>query len=127
MKRNIFLTLTGLETLVIGVFLSFQRHLIRDDPNDRLVHVIHHMGDIDWAFILIAIGLITTVIGMTNYNRHHAETVMMIVLSAVWCAYFVTFLVQDIHFPGIIGIKTIMTGFVFVQVLVEARYGGDEK
>ncbi|MBB1099959.1 hypothetical protein H5R88_07595 [Limosilactobacillus sp. WF-MT5-A] len=127
MKRNIFITLIGIETLCVGLALVFQRNLLQDDPNNRLVHAFHHMGDINWSFILIAMGLLATVIGMTNFNRYHAKSIAMIMLSSLWCAYFVTFLLQDIYFPGIIGIKTIMTGFVFIQILVEARYGGDGK
>lgn len=124
MKRNIFLTLTGIETIIVGLYLAFERHVFQDDPNDKFVHVSQHMGDIDWAVILITIGIVATAIGMTKLSRWHAQSIMMIVLSGLWCAYFVVFLIQDIHFPMIIQLKTIMAGFVFIQILVEARFGG---
>ena len=127
MKKNVFLTLTGIETIVVGLYLAFERHVFQDDPHDKFVHVSQRMGDINWAVILITIGVMATVIGMTKFNRWHAQSIMMIILSGLWCAYFVVFLIQDIHFPMIIQLKTIMTGFVFAQILVEARFGGGEQ
>lgn len=127
MRRNIFLTLTGLETMVVGLCLALQRHVFQDDPKDKLIHISQHMGEINWAVILITIGILVAMIGMANFNRWHTQSIAMITLSALWCAYFAGFLIQDIHFPGVVGLKTVMTGFIFVQVLVEARFGGGGK
>ena len=118
MKRNIYLSLTGIESLAVGIYLVAKRHMLQDDPHNLPVHVIHHMGDTGWGVALIIVGLIVTAVGLTNFNRWHAKSVMIIAL-------FVAFLLQDIHFPGGgIQLSTVMTGFVFVQILVEARYGG---
>lgn len=125
MKRNIFLTFTGFETLIIGIFLAIKRHYFLDDPHDRFIHVSYHMGDLDWAVILIAIGILVIAVGWTNFNKWHAQSIMIIILSGLWCAYFVAFLLQDLHFPGGIQMHTIMTGCFFLQILVEARFGGD--
>lgn len=125
MKRNIYLSLTGIESLAVGIYLVAKRHMLQDDPHNLPVHVIHHMGDTGWGVALIIVGLIVTAVGLTNFNRWHAKSVMIIALSALWFAYFVAFLLQDIHFPGGgIQLSTVMTDFVFVQILVEARYGG---
>lgn len=127
MKRNIYLTWSGIETLVVGIFIAFQRHFLQDDPNDRIVHITQHLADVDWTALLIAIGLIATITGATRFNRWHFRSIIIILLGALWCAYFVVFFIQDIHFEGRIQMSTLMTGLIFISILVEARYGGRYK
>lgn len=124
MKRNIYLTWSGLETLVVGIFLALQQHIMQDDPNDRVVHFTQHLGDIDWAVVLILLGIVATVTGMTGFNRWHFQPFIIIMLGSLWCAYFVVFFIQDIHFGGRVHLSTIMTGLIFVSIVVEARFGG---
>lgn len=124
MRRNIFVAFTGLATLAVGMYLLLEHHFMRDDPSDRLVHISQYMGNINWAVILMVVGTVAAVVGLTNYNKYHAYSVMIIILSALWCAYFVAFLIQDIHFGQPIRLGTVLTGYVFVQILVEARFGG---
>ena len=124
MKRNIFLTITGLETLLVGIFLGIQRHILLDDPHDGFVHITHYMGNMSWSIILITAGLATIAIGLSNFDKWHLQSVALILMSAVWCAYFVVFLVQDLHFSQPLHLGTVLVGMVFLRILVEARYGG---
>lgn len=125
MKRNIFLTITGLETLLVGIFLGIQNDALLDDPHDRFVHFTYYMGNMTWSIILIIAGLATIAIGLSNCNKWHLQSAALILMSAVWCAYFVVFLVQDLHFSQPLHLGTILVGMVFLRILVEARYGGD--
>lgn len=124
MKRNIFLTITGLETLLVGIFLGTQKHTLLDDPHDGFVHITHYMGNVSWSIILITAGLATIAIGLSNFDKWHLQSVALILMSAVWCAYFVVFLVQDLHFSQPLHLGTVLVGMVFLRILVEARYGG---
>lgn len=127
MKRNIYLTWSGIETLIVGVFITFQRHFLQDDPNDRVVHITRHLGDVNWTVLLIAMGVIAAGAGLTSFNRWHFHSIIIILLGALWFAYFVVFFIQDIHFGGRVHMSTIMTGFIFISILMEARYGGRYK
>ena len=127
MKRNIYLTWSGIETLVVGLFLSLQRHIMQDDPNDKVVHFTQHLGDVDWAFVMISLGLIATIVGLVRFNRWHFQSLIIILLGAIWCAYFVVFFIQDIHFGGNIQLSTVVTGLIFVSIVIEARFGGGGK
>lgn len=124
MKRNIFLTITGLETLLVGIFLGIQKDALLDDPHDRFVHLTYYMGNMPWSIILITAGLATIAIGLSSFDKWHLQSVTLILMSAVWCAYFVVFLVQDLHFSQPLHLGTVLVGMVFLRILVEARYGG---
>lgn len=126
MKRNIFLATTGLETILVGLCVFFSRADLMDDPNDHIVHIIHHVCDLNWSLALITIGMVAVIIGLTNFDKHHAQMIMMIVLGGLWCAYSFAFVVIDIHFHRSLGILSVLTICVFIRILVEARYGTNE-
>ncbi|MEE6647754.1 hypothetical protein PS395_00785 [Limosilactobacillus pontis] len=127
MKRNIYLIWSGVETLIVGIFITFRHHFMRDDPNDLIIHVIRHLGDTDWTILLIVIGVIAVGIGLTGFNRWHLQSIAIILLGALWFAYFAVFFIQDIHFGSRFHLSTLMTGLIFISILVEARYGGRYK
>ncbi|KRM76193.1 hypothetical protein FC35_GL000694 [Limosilactobacillus coleohominis DSM 14060] len=124
MRRHIFLAYCGFETAVIGLFLFMERQWFMDDQHDKFIHMAHHLGDIDWALMLVCIGLVAMVIGVFDVVKFHSQSVILIILGALWFAYFVVFLLQDIHFHQPIRLATIMTGLNFMFILVETRYGG---
>lgn len=123
MKRNIFLSITGFETMLVGFCVFWGRNLVVDDPSDRLVHIVHHVYDVNWSIALITIGLVAMIIGLTDYSKHNAQLIMLIVLGALWCAYSFAFIVIDIHFHQAIGVMSALTVSVFLRILIEARYG----
>lgn len=126
MKRDTFLATTGLETLLVGLCVLFSRSDLMDDPNDHIVHIVHHVCDLNWSIALIAIGLIAITIGLTNFNKHNAQLIMLIVLGGLWCAYSFAFVVIDLHFHKSLGVLSVLTVCVFIRILVEARYGSCE-
>lgn len=123
MRKNVQITLTGFWTLAVGIYLAIQQHYLRDDPNDRIIHIMAQLGDIYWAVALITIGTIAITIGLTHYNRHHAYSIMTVVLSALWCAYFFALLLQDLHFGGTVKLGAMLVGAEFISILVDARFG----
>lgn len=126
MKRNTFLSLTGFETILVGLCVFFSRADLMDDPNDHIIHIIHHVCDLNWSVALIVIGLIAMIIGLTNFKKHYAQFITLIMLGGLWCAYSFAFVVIDIHFHHSLGILSVLTVCVFIRILVEARYGSSE-
>lgn len=126
MKRNTFLTLTGFETVLVGLCVFFSRSDLMDDPSDHIIHIIHHVCDLNWSLALIVIGIIAMAIGLTNFKKHHAQFVTLVLLGGLWCAYSFAFVVIDIHFHRSLGILSVLTICVFIRILVEARYGANE-
>lgn len=127
MRRNIFLSITGFETILVGVCMWWQRQFFLDDPKDKFIHTVHHMAGVNWSIALITVGLVAIVVGLTNYHKHNAQIIVLIVLGGLWCAYSLVFLIMDIHFKQSIGLLSMLTTCVFIRILVEARYGGGER
>lgn len=123
MKRNIFLVFTGLETLAVGVFLMMQRNALMDDPTDRVVHMIHQMGSIEWATLLIVLGAVSLVVGVLDVKKYNIQQVILILFGGLWCAYSLFFWINDIHFGPGLKLGTLLSIFVFVQILFEAYFG----
>lgn len=123
MKRNIFLVFTGLETLAVGVFLMMQRNALMDDPTDRVVHMIHQMGSIEWAILLIVLGAVSLVVGVLDVKKYNIQQVILILFGGLWCSYSLFFWINDIHFGPGLKLGTLLSIFVFVQILFEAYFG----
>lgn len=123
MKRNIFLLLNGLETIAVGIYLLVQRNALLDDHSSRVMHMVHEMGNAQWAAVLIAVGAIALVIGVLNTNRYGAQISVLIVLGGLWFAYAVFFTFSDLHFMTPFHLGTLLSWFVFIQILFEAYFG----
>lgn len=123
MRRHIFLVFIGLETLAVGVFLMLQHNALLDDPNDRVIHMIHQMGSIEWAIMLIGLGVVSLIVGMLNVKQHSVQQIILILLGGLWCAYSLFFWINDIHFGPGLKLGTLLSSFVFIQILFEAYFG----
>ena len=123
MKCNAFLTLTGLETIVVGVFLLIQRNILLDDHNDKVMHFVHQMGNAEWAALLIAVGALALVIGILDVNKYAAQTVILIVLGGLWLAYAFSFTFSDFYFGNPLHLGDLLAWFVFLQITFEAYFG----
>ena len=119
MEHRRFLVVTGFETLATGIFMSVQHHLMQDDPHAQIVHVTHHLGDVNWTLILAIVGVYAIMAGTCRHSEK-AQHWALIVLGSLWCAYLFAFAVQDFYFRGQIGISTLLTLFVLVGIFVEA-------
>lgn len=123
MKRNIFLTLTGLETITVGILLLVQRNILLDDHNDKVMHFVHQMGNSEWAALLIAVGAAALVIGLLNINKYFTQTAMLIILGGLWLAYAFSFTFSDFHFGNPLHLGDLLAWFVFLQITFEAYFG----
>lgn len=123
MKRNIFLALNGLETIAVGIYLLVQRNALLDDHSSRVMHMVHEMGNAQWAVILIAVGVLAMIVGLCNINRSAIQTVILIVLGGLWFAYAAFFTFSDLHFMTPFHLGTLLSWFVFIQILFEAYFG----
>lgn len=124
MKRNIFLVLNGMQTIAIGIFLLIQRYTLLDDHSDRAIHLVHYMGDAEWATVLIVLGSIGFVVGLLDTDRYHIQKIILILLGGIWFAYSLFFIMNDLHFGQPVHLGTILSSFVFIQILFEAYFGG---
>lgn len=92
MGHRRFLIINGFETLATGIFMSVQHHLMQDDPHARIVHVTHHLGDVNWTLILAIVGVYAIMAGACRYSEK-AQHWALIVLGSLWCAYLFAFAV----------------------------------
>ncbi|WP_242363426.1 hypothetical protein [Limosilactobacillus antri] len=123
MRRNIFLVFIGLETLAVGIYLMLQRNALLDDQNDRIIHMIHEMGNYEWSAMLMGLGLVALVIGILNTNRYNIQLILLTLLGALWCAYSMFFTLNDLHFGKPFQLGTLLSIFNFILILFDAYFG----
>lgn len=123
MKRNQFVSLMGLETLLVGLFIRSQFYtIIKDDQNNHMIHMIFMMDQQPFAFCMILIGLFAFVMGIITPPEHWTMTLYLSLLSGIWLAYATSFFLMDCHFDQGIKLKTILALGVAVQIMAESYF-----
>lgn len=126
-ERHVNMLTNSLETTAVGIILMINRSAIKDDPHNHVVHAVHAFGGVNWVAILITAGVIGIILSLFQVEKWHLDAVILSVYGGLWLAYFVAFLVQDLHFRGggQIQVGTVLSFFVFIRVLIDAlRYPG---
>lgn len=113
------LIITGFETFIIGLILSFKNGFV-DDPHQPLVHASYVLDDIHWYLFMIIVGVLMIIIGMLRINKYYLDVVVTSIATGIWLAYFSAFLVQDfVRGPQpILNPSTVFIGFVVVRLLI---------
>lgn len=124
-RGNTFLVESGVETLTVGVYMAWQQQILKDDPHNPAVHMMHRLlGQPDWPFLMMGLGLIVTVVGLSNVNHAHLSTFLTVLMGGLWFSYSVGFFIQDMDF-GEIKLTTILSFFVFIDIVTHAFYNDD--
>lgn len=120
--ENRFLLLTGLETIILGMYFV-TRSFVFMRP-DFLNTLASHVDDPPFATFLIVIGAFCTFTALFDIQP-------MIrwcygIAEFIWTVYALAFLLQDIEFNGHIGIATWLMFFIAIRTLFESWAGDDE-
>lgn len=115
--------ISGLETLVLGLYLIYVQNLFGDHRPDMIHRIFHHAQDPWMAGMLIVIGTYAITVALLDVNQFMAKRVALTLMSSVWVAYLVIFTWRDLNGHGPVGIGTILIGFVLVRLLLEAVWG----
>ena len=120
------LIIIGSETLACGLIMLLDHSYFADDTKRPVMHFVYGLGGFDWTGTLCVIGLLALIIGIIKVDRiKHVrlDIIMISLLGSLWLAYTVTFFIQDYYGPReAIDLKTVMSLFVFVQILHSAYY-----
>lgn len=119
MKRNIDLMITAIETTILGFVLIFNRPDF-DDPRRPVLHAINVFRSWPACASLLIIGIAVLILTISNYHKHYADFMANIVMGALWMGYFVSFLVHDFFVKTSVSVDTVLIGFVFVRVVLDA-------
>lgn len=121
-ERNRFWLLTGIETVILGIFFLYQPGFIADaSPFHNAVNIL---DDTFPATVLVIVGTFTVIAScftlVPNWHRFNVT-----VLQFVWTLYAVAFLIRDINDPRppMIGIPTILMWAIVVRIFAESRWG----
>lgn len=117
LKINRFIFLTGLETIILGIYLIVVSNLIVVPP------FFSHAQDPIVAVLLVVIGNFSVIVALFNVNAYHARRWALDAMLMIWTLYFIVFIVNDIDEPGPIGLGTIFTGFVIIRLFLELSWG----
>lgn len=126
-ERHVNMLIDSLETVAAGLVMLINRSMFKDDPHNHVVHIVHGLGGVNWTLILITAGLIGIVLSLFQVEKWHADAILLSVYGGLWLAYFIAFLIQDLHFRGggHLQMGTALSLFVFIRILVEAlRFPG---
>lgn len=113
MKLNRYLITEGAETAVVGFYFALQEQLLRDDPHQPIVHLLHSLGSPYRSAFMAVIGLVAILVGLLVYKHMWIEYTALALLAAIWSVYTVAFVSQDIDF-GNINLTSIFTAFTFI-------------
>lgn len=123
MKRNQFVSLVGLETLLIGIFLKTQiNHITQDDRSNHMIHAVVIMDEQPFTTIMILIGLFSFAVGLISTAEHWVMTLYLSLLSGIWLAYATSFFLLDCHFDRPISLNTLLTLCMAVQIMAESYF-----
>ncbi|MEZ7280409.1 hypothetical protein [Limosilactobacillus fermentum] len=130
MKRNHNLIITSTETICVGLVMLFNQEMIRDDPHNLVVHSVHAFGQIPWVTVLLLVGSASLLVALSGIRKWKMEFIATVVLGGLWASYSVVFLIQDEFFRPTVSVSTVLSGYVFIRILMDAFFnysGGDHK
>lgn len=122
MKLNRYLITEGTETAVVGFYFALQEQLLRDDPHQPIVHLLHSLGSPYWSSFMVVVGLIAILVGLLVQKRCWIEYAALALLAAIWLIYTVAFVSQNIDF-GNINLTSIFMAFTFIFIVAQAGGG----
>ena len=119
-KRNNSLMITSIETVIMGLVLIFNHPY--DDPTRPVFHAMNLFQSWPMCASLLVLGGGVLILTICNYHKHFADFVATVLMAALWMAYLVSFFVQDAFQRSSISIATILIGFVFIRILLDAFF-----
>ncbi|WP_056997899.1 hypothetical protein [Fructilactobacillus fructivorans] len=124
-KENRFITMAGLETASLGIYLLVIKDLFEDEQ-DIFAHVLAHAQDPLISSLLVFIGGVSFAIGIMGNHGRKYHRVCLSAMFGIWVTYFVIFFWHDMNAPGIpLHLSSILILFLIANIFVELIGGGD--
>ena len=120
MRRNQNLMVTSIETMALGLVLIF--HHPYDDPTRPVFHAVNVFQSWPMCASLLVLGGGTLILTICNYHKFFADFVATVLMAALWMAYLVSFFVQDAFLRPNVSVATVLIGFVFIRILLDAFF-----
>ena len=120
MKRNIDLMITAIETAILGLVLIFNHPY--DDTTHPVFHAVNLLQSWPACASLLVLGGGALILTIGNYHKYFADFVATVLMAALWMAYLVAFFVQDAFLRPSVSVATILIGFVFIRILLDAFF-----
>lgn len=122
MKLERYLITEGIETTVIGFYFSVTQKLLKDDPDQPFVHLLHSLGSPYWSSVMILVGVVAMLVGLLAVQTRWVNRMALALLAGIWLIYAVAFISQDIDF-GNINLTSIFMAFTFIFIVTQAGGG----
>lgn len=126
-KKNHFIIISGLETLVLGAYLIYVQHVFTPVkvplPTPEVERIMEHAQD-PWITIsMVAVGVLAVITGLWDMNKFKAKRVSLVAMSAIWVSYFVAFIYHDLCYGRAVSLGTILVAFILIRLLADAKWG----
>lgn len=119
-KRNNSLMITSIETMIMGLGLVFNHPY--DDNTRPVFHAMNLLKGWPMCASLIVVGGGVLILTICNYHKYFADFMATVLMAALWMAYLVAFFVQDAFQRSSVSVATILIGFVFIRILLDAFF-----
>lgn len=119
-KRNNSLMITSIETVIMGLVLIFNHPY--DDPTRPVFHAMNLFQSWPMCASLLVLGGGVLILTICNYHKYFADFMATVLMAALWMAYLVAFFVQDAFQRSSVSVATILIGFVFIRILLDAFF-----
>lgn len=105
--------------------MAWSQKVLKDDPDNPAMHMVHRIiGQPDWVIVMIVVGIIATLVGLSNIHHQRVITILTIIMGGLWFGYAAAFFLQDLDF-GRLKLNTILAFFVFIYIVTHAFYSSD--
>lgn len=115
--------ITGVETLLLGMYLIYVSNVFQEPPTDHFRHIVQHAQDPYLSVMLVTVGTIALVVAVLDTNKFRAKRIALVAMVMVWAAYFMLFLWHDFNTPGPLKFGTLLIGFVLLRLFLELAWG----
>ena len=93
-----------------------------DDPTRPVFHAANVLKSWPMCASLLVLGGGALILTICNYHKYFADFVATVIMAALWMAYLVAFFVQDAFLRPSVSVATILIGFVFIRILLDAFF-----
>lgn len=119
-KRNNSLMIASIETVMMGLVLIFNHPY--DDQTHPVFHTVNLLQSWPMCASLLVLGGGVLILTICNFHKYFADFVATVLMAALWMAYLVTFFVHDAFLQPSVSVATILIGFVFIRILLDAFF-----
>ncbi|WP_268914134.1 hypothetical protein [Lentilactobacillus sp. SPB1-3] len=127
-QANRFMAITGIETLLLGVYLMYVSNVFANHRYPHMHHnqpaiILQHAQDPYLAIILVIIGTYAILVAMYDMQQKFAKRIALTSMLSIWSAYLAAFIYRDLLMGSPISLDSLLIACIVVRIFLELWIG----